>query len=104
MDRQTRPSAFASGHSNAASGIRNSHRSGRQDVEFGVGAHVRCFGKGRKMRCTPLRSDVTAVLKEWLSRQEAKPDAPVFPSSKMEGGSSADAFAAAVGKACRDAM
>ena len=33
------------------------------------------------MRCTPLRADVATVLKEWLSRQQAKPDDPVFPSS-----------------------
>src|SRR5258708_3251287 len=28
-----------------------------QDVFFGSGAHVRCIGKGRKARCTPLRKD-----------------------------------------------
>lgn len=26
-----------------------------QDVVFGTGAHVRCAGKERKERCTPLR-------------------------------------------------
>ena len=54
----------------------------RQDVELGIGAHVRCLGKGRKMRCTPLRPDVVAILKEWLLRQNVKPDDPVFPSSR----------------------
>ncbi len=49
------------------------------------------------MRCTPLRPDVTAVLKEWLSRQEAKPDDPVFPSSNG-GRLSADAFQRLVAK------
>ncbi len=74
-------------------GLRNSELTSlrRQDVEFGVGAHVRCFGKGRKMRCTPLRPDVAAVLKEWLSRQEGKPGDPVFPSSNG-GRMSADAL------------
>lgn len=64
-------------------GLRNTELTSlrRQDVEFGAGAHVRCFGKGRKMRCTPLRLDVAAVLREWLSRQGGKPDDPVFPSS-----------------------
>ena len=64
-------------------GLRNSELTSlrRQDVEFGVGGHVHCFGKGRKMRCTPLRPDVAAVLKEWLSRQAGKPEDPVFPSS-----------------------
>jgi integrase/recombinase XerD len=74
-------------------GLRNSEITSlrRQDVEFGSGAHVRCLGKGRKMRCTPLRPDVAAVLKEWLSQPGGKPDAPVFPSSSG-GRLSADAF------------
>src|SRR5579864_8968475 len=74
-------------------GLRNSEITSlrHQDVEFGTGAHVRCLGKGRKMRCTPLRPDVAAVLKEWLSRQEGKPDDAVFPSSNG-GRLSADAL------------
>ncbi len=32
-----------------------------QDVELGTGAHVRCLGKGRKMRCTPLRTDMAII-------------------------------------------
>lgn len=74
-------------------GLRNSEITSlrRQDVEFGTGAHVRCLGKGRKMRSTPLRPDVAAVLKEWLSQQGGKPDDPVFPSSNG-GRLSADAF------------
>jgi site-specific recombinase XerD len=37
-------------------GLRVSELAGlrRQDVELGVGAHVRCHGKGRKERCTPI--------------------------------------------------
>jgi integrase/recombinase XerD len=74
-------------------GLRNSEITSlrRQDVEFGTGAHVRCLGKGRKMRSTPLRPDVAAVLKEWLSQQGGNPDDPVFPSSNG-GRLSADAF------------
>lgn len=74
-------------------GLRNTELTSlrRQDAEFGAGAHVRCFGKGRKMRCTPLRPDVATILKEWLSRQEAKPDDPMFPSSNG-GRLSADAL------------
>ena len=74
-------------------GLRNSEITSlrRQDVELGAGAHVRCLGKGRKMRCTPLRPDVAKVLKEWLSRQGGKPEDPVFPSSKG-GRLSADAL------------
>jgi len=74
-------------------GLRNSEITSlrRQDVALGTGAHVRCFGKGRKMRCTPLRPDVTAILKEWLSRQHAEPGDPLFPSSRG-GHLSADAL------------
>lgn len=74
-------------------GLRNSEIRGlrRQDVEFGAGAHVRCVGKGRKTRCTPLRPDVAAVLKAWLSEQVGSPGDPVFPSSQG-GPLSADAF------------
>jgi integrase/recombinase XerD len=63
-------------------GLRNSEITGlrREDVQFGVGAHLRCFGKGRKMRCTPLRPDVAAVLKAWLADKDGSPDKPVFPS------------------------
>ncbi len=62
-----------------------------RDVEFGVGAHVRCLGKGRKKRGTPLRRDVAAILKAWLDEQTAEPDAAVFPSSRG-GVMSADAL------------
>lgn len=55
----------------------------RQDVVLGTGAHVRCLGKGRKSRCTPLRPpDVAAVVEAWLREQPPAPDAPVFPSSR----------------------
>jgi site-specific recombinase XerD len=54
----------------------------RQDVTFGTGAHVRCNGKGRKLRCTPLRADVTRVLEAWLRERPGTPDEPVFPSCR----------------------
>jgi site-specific recombinase XerD len=54
----------------------------RQDVELGTGAHVRCYGKGRKLRCTPLRRDVVKVLDAWLRERPVAPDTPVFPSSR----------------------
>jgi integrase/recombinase XerD len=43
------------------------------------------------MRCTPLRPDVAAVLKEWLSQQGGESTDPVFPSSNG-GRLSPDAF------------
>lgn len=74
-------------------GLRNSELTSlrRQDVALGTGAHVRCLGKGRKMRCTPLRPDVIAVLKAWLLRLSGEPSDPVFPSSRG-GHLSADAL------------
>jgi len=68
----------------AQTGLRNTElRSLRcRDVELGVGAHVRCLGKGRKMRCTPLRRDVVTVIESWLTEQGGGPDDPVFPSSR----------------------
>jgi integrase/recombinase XerD len=74
-------------------GLRNSEITGlrQEDVELGTGAHVRCLGKGRKQRCTPLRPDVVAVLRGWLSELRGKPTDPVFPSARG-GRLSADAL------------
>jgi integrase/recombinase XerD len=65
-------------------GLQNSEITGvrRQDVELGVGAYVRCMGKGRKSRCTPLRPDVIAVLKAWFSRHPGASADPLFPSAR----------------------
>jgi integrase/recombinase XerD len=51
-----------------------------QDVVLGTGAHVRCLGKGRKQRCTPLRPDTRAILGAWLRELRGLPENPVFPS------------------------
>jgi integrase/recombinase XerD len=66
----------------ARTGLRNAElRSLRcRDVVFGAGAHVRCSGKGRKSRSTPLRRDVATVLEGWLVERGAAPDDPIFPS------------------------
>jgi len=52
------------------------------DVVFGTGAHVRCEGKGRKFRCTPLRSDVSEALPAWLAERARIPGDTVFPSAQ----------------------
>lgn len=53
----------------------------RHDVALGTGAHVRCVGKGRKERCTPLTKMTVAVLKAWL-REPARHNAEtLFPSA-----------------------
>ena len=36
------------------------------DVVLGSGAHVRCVGKGRKERCTPLTKEARTVLRAWF--------------------------------------
>ena len=88
-------------------GLRNSEirRLRRQDVDVGVGANVRCLGKGRKTRCTPLRPDVAAILKAWLHEQQGNPDDPVFPSARRGLPLSADALQGLVARhtltACR---
>ena len=49
-------------------GLRLSELTGlkRCDVVLREGAHVRCVGKGRKERYTPLTSQMVGVLKTWL--------------------------------------
>jgi site-specific recombinase XerD len=53
-----------------------------EDVVFGVGAHVKCTGKGRKERCTPLRRETTAALRAWLLERNGRPGDPVFPNGR----------------------
>ena len=54
----------------------------RANIVLGTGAHVRCEGKGRKNRCTPLRRDAETVVSAWLDDQRPAPDDPLFPSSR----------------------
>jgi site-specific recombinase XerD len=51
-----------------------------QDVVLGTGAHVRCLGKGRKQRCTPLRPETAKMLQGWLRERRGLPENPAFPS------------------------
>lgn len=51
-----------------------------QDVVLGTGAHVRCEGKGRKQRCTPLRKDAVGMVEAWLRERRGNADHPLFPS------------------------
>ena len=52
------------------------------DVHLGTGAHVRCRGKGRKQRTTPLRKDTVAALRAWLQEQNKADDQPLFVSNR----------------------
>ena len=52
-----------------------------EDVQLGPGAHLRCLGKGRKARCTPLREDAAAALRTWLEERRGAPGSPTcWPS------------------------
>ena len=53
-----------------------------EDIVLGVGAHVRCEGKGRKTRCTPLGKDTVLVLRSWLRERQGQPCEPVFPTTR----------------------
>lgn len=53
-----------------------------QDIALGTGAHVRCIGKGRKERCTPLVKTTAAVLGAWIKEQPGHASAFLFPSAR----------------------
>ena len=52
------------------------------DVVLGTGAHVRCTGKGRKQRCTPLTRHTVAVLRTWIAELASTGDDPLFPTRR----------------------
>jgi integrase/recombinase XerD len=54
----------------------------RADVHLGPGPHVRCTGKGRKERYTPLTTQVARTLRAWLDERGGGPDSPLFPTSR----------------------
>lgn len=53
-----------------------------QDVVLGTGPHVRCNGKGRKERCTPLTTQSVAALRVWQSERNGGPTDPLFPGRR----------------------
>jgi site-specific recombinase XerD len=66
----------------AQTGLRVSELTGLNcaDVMLGTGAYVRCHGKGRKERLTPLTTSTAATLRVWLAERAGRPDDPVFPT------------------------
>ena len=52
------------------------------DLTFGVGAHVRCRGKGRKERCTPLTASSAALVRTWLAETRAAGSDLVFSTRR----------------------
>lgn len=54
------------------------------DVVLGTGAHVRCMGKGRKERSTPLRKDCVEALRAWLNERGGADGEPLFVSNRRD--------------------
>lgn len=65
-------------------GLRVSELTGlrRQDLALSTGAHVRCHGKGRKERCTPLTRHTVAVLKTWMAERGGTDTDAMFPTRR----------------------
>jgi len=54
----------------------------RRDIVTGPGAHIRCEGKGRKQRSTPLRQEITKLLEVWLEERGGGDDDPLFTTMR----------------------
>jgi integrase/recombinase XerD len=50
------------------------------DIRLNDGPHVKCVGKGRKHRATPLTSHTVTVLRSWMRERSGHPADPVFPT------------------------
>jgi integrase/recombinase XerD len=72
------------------------------DVHLGGGAHVRCRGKGRKDRCTPLNNQTVVVLKNWLRENGGMSGDPLF-STRRGNSLSPDAVESLVAEHARTA-
>jgi len=54
----------------------------REDIVLVTGAHIRCEGKGRKERTTPLRRETAKRLELWLKRQPGGEKDPLIPTTR----------------------
>lgn len=63
-------------------GLRISELTGLRcaDVVVGTGANVRCLGKGRKERRTPILRVTVNVLRTWIAERSTDPSGPLFPT------------------------
>lgn len=52
----------------------------RDAVVLGRGSHVRCTGKGRKERCTPLTKTAQQTLRAWLKEPRRRAAMALFPN------------------------
>ena len=71
------------------------------DVALGTGAHIRCTGKGRKERSTPLRRETAKSIADWIGsgRDRAEPLFPTIRGDRL----SRDALEHLVRKYCHKA-
>lgn len=53
-----------------------------EDAVLETGPHVRCRGKGRKERCTPLSQKTVCALRNWMTEREGRPSDPLFPNAR----------------------
>ncbi len=65
-------------------GLRLSELTGLRcrDVELGAAAHIKCLGKGRKRRDTPLDRATVVLLRSWLDERRGELDDALFPSRR----------------------
>jgi integrase/recombinase XerD len=65
-------------------GLRVSELTGLKlhDVHLDTGPHLRCHGKGRKDRCTPLTTATVTVLRVWLAERGGRDSDPLFPTRR----------------------
>jgi integrase/recombinase XerD len=68
----------------AQTGLRVSELTGlrMQDLHLGAAAHVRCHGKGRKDRVTPLTKSTVKVLRTWLTERGGQPGDVLFATRR----------------------
>lgn len=50
------------------------------DVTMAATSHIRCIGKGRKERITPVRRHTAPLLRRWINERGAPAIAPLFPA------------------------
>jgi len=53
-----------------------------QSIVLGSGAYVRCKGKGRKERCTPLSKESKKIIMIWLQERKGCHSDPLFPNAR----------------------
>jgi integrase/recombinase XerD len=54
----------------------------RRDIHLGTGPYVRCHGKGRKERATPLTAHTVTTLAPWFREHDCGPTDHVFTTRR----------------------